>query len=175
MVVFGAGDRACGSGGCPLRATRSGGQCRSVTDGDVAIADLDDPLALETLEGPCHARPGDAQEIGDRLLREVHHPRPPRQFVVKERGDAAAHVTAQQLLESVRIESVNLNDTDAENAVYRFGRVVHEIRDTQGFTLKGFNVDTRAQGERRSARLTPGAVADEAGESNLPGFPSKGT
>jgi hypothetical protein len=103
------------------------------------------------------------------------------------------NVAADLTLEAVRIESVNLNDTDAEYAVYRFGRVVHEIRDTQGFTLKGFNVDTRAkasdarlvQGDPTSVlvgfapgtdltrytlgSVDTGAVADEAGEANLPG------
>src|SRR5918996_4310653 len=59
-----------------------------------------------------------------------------------ENGNRIENVAADLTLESVRIESVNLNDTDAEYAVYRFGRVVHEIRDAQAFTLKGFNVDT---------------------------------
>jgi hypothetical protein len=103
------------------------------------------------------------------------------------------NVAADLTLESVRIESVNLNDTDAEYAVYRFGRVVHEIRDAQAFTLKGFNVDTQAKaGDARLVQGDPtsvlvgfapgtdltrytlgsvntGAVGDEAGEANLPG------
>lgn len=108
-------------------------------------------------------------------------------------GNRIENVAADLTLESVRIESVNLNDSDAEYAVYRFGRVVHEIRDTGGFTLKGFNVDTKAkaadarlvQGDPTSVLVgfTPGtdlsrytlgsvetgAVEDEAGEANLPG------
>jgi hypothetical protein len=111
----------------------------------------------------------------------------------REDANRIENVAADLTLESVRIESVNLNDTDAEYAVYRFGRVVHEIRDPQGFTLKGFNVDTRAkaadarlvQGDPTSVLVgfTPGtdlsrytlgsvdtgAVGDEAGEANLPG------
>jgi hypothetical protein len=110
-----------------------------------------------------------------------------------ENGNRIENVAADLTLESVRIESVNLNDTDAEYAVYRFGRVVHGIRDAQAFTLKGFNVDTKAkaadarlvQGDPSSVlvgftsgtdltrytlgSVDTGAVEDEAGEANLPG------
>ena len=63
-------------------------------------------------------------------------------------------MAADLTLESARIESLNLNDTDQEYAVYHFGRVVHEITDAQGFTLKGFNMDTKASAA--DARLVKG-------------------
>ena len=111
----------------------------------------------------------------------------------RENGDRIANVAADLTLESARIESLNLNDTDQEYAVYRFGKVVHEVRDARGFTLKGFNMDTRAaatdarlvQGDPSSVlvgfapgtdlsrytlgSINTGAVEDEAGEANLPG------
>lgn len=111
----------------------------------------------------------------------------------REAGDRIENVAADLSLESARIESLNLNDTDQEYAVYHFGRVVHDVRDARGFTLKGFNMDTRAaatdarlvQGDPASvlvgfapgtdlSRYTlgsvdTGAVEDEAGEANLPG------
>ena len=111
----------------------------------------------------------------------------------REDGDRIENVAADLTLESARIESLNLNDTDQEYAVYHFGRVVHEIRDAHGFTLKGFNVDTKAtaadarlvQGDPTSVlvgfapgtdlsrytlgSVNTGAVEDEAGEANLPG------
>jgi hypothetical protein len=111
----------------------------------------------------------------------------------RENGDRIENVAADLTLEAVRIESLNLNDTDQEYAVYRFGRVVHEISDAHGFTLKGFNMDTRAtaadarlvQGDPTSVlvgfapgtdlsrytlgSVNTGAVEDEAGEANLPG------
>jgi hypothetical protein len=112
---------------------------------------------------------------------------------LRENGNRIENVSADLTLESARIESLNLNDTDQEYAVYHFGRVVHEIRDAQGFTLKGFNVDTKAaaadarlvQGDPTSVlvgfafgtdlsrytlgSIETGAVEDEAGEANLPG------
>ncbi len=111
----------------------------------------------------------------------------------RENGDRVENVAADLTLESARIESLNLNDTDQEYAVYHFGRVVHEISGPQGFILKGFNMDTRAaaadarlvQGDPTSvlvgfapgtdlsrytlASVDTGAVQDEAGEANLPG------
>ncbi|HZI38459.1 MAG TPA: hypothetical protein VFF24_09145 [Acidimicrobiia bacterium] len=111
----------------------------------------------------------------------------------REGGDRIENVAADLTLESARIESLNLNDTDQEYAVYHFGRVVHEISGPQGFILKGFNMDTRAaaadarlvQGDPTSvlvgfapgtdlsrytlASVDTGAVQDEAGEANLPG------
>ena len=111
----------------------------------------------------------------------------------RENGDRIENVAADLTLESTRIESLNLNDTDQEYAVYQFGRVVHEVRDARGFTLKGFNMDTRAaaadarlvQGDPTSVlvgfapgtdlsrytlgSVNTGAVEDEAGEANLPG------
>jgi hypothetical protein len=111
----------------------------------------------------------------------------------QEAGNRIENVSADLTLESARIESLNLNDTDQEYAVYHFGRVVHEIRSPQGFTLKGFNVATLAsaadarliQGDPTSvlvgyapgtdlsrytlASVDIGAVEDEAGEANLPG------
>jgi hypothetical protein len=112
---------------------------------------------------------------------------------LRENRNRIENVAADLTLESARIESLNLNDTDQEYAVYHFARVVHEIRDAGGFTLKGFNVDTRAvaadarlvQGDPSSvlvgfpsgtdlsrytlASVDTGAVEDEAGEANLPG------
>ena len=111
----------------------------------------------------------------------------------RENGNRIENVAADLSLESVRIESLNLNDTDQEYAVYEFGRVVHQVRDARGFTLKGFNMDTRAaaadarlvQGDPTSVlvgfapgtdlsrytlgSVNTGAVEDEAGEANLPG------
>ena len=111
----------------------------------------------------------------------------------RENGDRIENVAADLTLESARIESLNLDDTDQEYAVYRFGRVVHDITDARGFVLKGFNMDTKAaaadarlvQGDPASvlvgfapgtdlSRYTlgsveTGAVEDEAGEGNLPG------
>ena len=111
----------------------------------------------------------------------------------QENGNRIENVAADLTLESARIESVNLNDTDQEYAVYHFGRTVHEISDPQGFTLKGFNVDTKASaadarlvnGDPTSilvgfapgtdlsrytlASVNTGAVQDEANEANLPG------
>lgn len=111
----------------------------------------------------------------------------------QENGNRIENVAADLTLESARIESVNLNDTDQEYAVYHFGRTVHEISDAQGFTLKGFNVDTKASaadarlvnGDPTSvlvgfapgtdlsrytlASVNTGAVEDEANEANLPG------
>jgi len=111
----------------------------------------------------------------------------------QENGNRIENVAANLTLESARIESLNLNDTDQEYAVYHFGRVVHEISDVSGFTLKGFNVDTKAvaadarliKGDPTSilvgfapntdlsrytlASVTTGAVQDEANEANLPG------
>jgi hypothetical protein len=111
----------------------------------------------------------------------------------QEAGNRIENVSANLTLESARIESLNLNDTDQEYAVYHFGRVVHEIRNPQAFTLKGFNVATLAsaagarlvQGDPTSvlvgyapgtdlsrytlASVDIGAVEDEAGEANLPG------
>jgi hypothetical protein len=111
----------------------------------------------------------------------------------QEAGNRIENVAANLTLESARIESLNLNDTDQEYAVYHFGRVVHEIKHAQGFTLKGFNVDTKAsaadarliKGDPTSvlvgyapgtdlsrytlASVEIGAVEDEAGEANLPG------
>jgi hypothetical protein len=111
----------------------------------------------------------------------------------REGGDRIENVAADLTLESARIESLNLNDTDQEYAVYHFGRVVNEISGPQGFILKGFNMDTQAaaadarlvQGDPTSvlvgfapgtdlsrytlASVDTGAVQDEAGEANLPG------
>jgi hypothetical protein len=111
----------------------------------------------------------------------------------QENGNRIENVAADLTLESARIESVNLDDTDQEYAVYHFGRTVHEISDVQGFTLKGFNVDTKASaadarlvdGDPTSvlvgfapgtdlsrytlASVDTGAVEDEANEANLPG------
>ncbi len=111
----------------------------------------------------------------------------------RENGNRIENVAADLTLESARIESLNLNDTDQEYAVYHFGRVVHRISNAQGFILKGFNMDTRTaaadarlvQGDPTSvlvgyapgtdlSRYTlgsveTGAVQDEAGEANLPG------
>jgi hypothetical protein len=111
----------------------------------------------------------------------------------QENGNRIENVAADLTLESARIESVNLNDTDQEYAVYHFGRTVHEISDVQGFTLKGFNVDTKASaadarlvnGDPTSvlvgfapgtdlsrytlASVNTGAIEDEANEANLPG------
>ena len=111
----------------------------------------------------------------------------------QEAGNRIENVSANLTLESARIESVNLDDTDQEYAVYHFGRVVHEVKDAKGFTLKGFNVDTKAsaadarlvKGDPTSvlvgyasgtdlsrytlASVSIGAVEDEAGEANLPG------
>jgi hypothetical protein len=111
----------------------------------------------------------------------------------QDNGNRIENVAADLTLESARIESVNLNDTDQEYAVYHFGRTVHEISDPQGFTLKGFNVDTKASaadarlvnGDPTSvlvgfapgtdlsrytlASVNTGAVEDEANEANLPG------
>lgn len=111
----------------------------------------------------------------------------------REAGDRIENVAADLTLESARIESLNLNDTDQEYAVYRFGRVVHRISAAEGFILKGFNMDTQAsaadarlvQGDPTSVlvgfapgtdlsrytlgSVNTGAVQDEAGEANLPG------
>ena len=62
----------------------------------------------------------------------------------RDNGNRIENVAADLTLESARIESVNLNDTDQEYAVYHFGRVVHEISGPQRFVLKGYNMDTRA-------------------------------
>lgn len=55
----------------------TGGRRQSgrVTDGDVAVADLNDPLALETLQGPSDAGSRNSEQIGDGLLRERHNRR----------------------------------------------------------------------------------------------------
>src|SRR5207244_3882068 len=103
--------------------------------------------------------PSFAQESKTPTTEQPKPPAPPSDL--KEGGDAATapelgtngardngnrieNVAADLTLESARIESLNLNDTDQEYAVYHFGRVVHEISDVSGFTLKGFNVDTKA-------------------------------
>ncbi len=49
----------------------------------------------------------------------------------QENGNRIENVAADLTLESARIESVNLNDTDQEYAVYHFGRTVHEISDAR--------------------------------------------
>jgi hypothetical protein len=111
----------------------------------------------------------------------------------RENGNRIENVAADLTLESARIESLNLNDTDQEYAVYHFGRVVHQITDARGFIIKGFNMDTQAaaadarlvQGDPTSVlagfapgtdlsrytlgSVNTGAVQDEAGEANLPG------
>jgi hypothetical protein len=111
----------------------------------------------------------------------------------RESGNRIENVAADLTLESARIESLNLNDTDQEYAVYHFGRVVHQITDARAFLIKGFNVDTQAaaadarlvQGDPTSVlvgfapgtdltrytlgSVNTGAVQDEAGEANLPG------
>jgi hypothetical protein len=111
----------------------------------------------------------------------------------QEAGNRIENVAANLNLESARIESLNLDDTDQEYAVYHFGRVIHEIRDAHGFTLQGFNAETKAtaadarlvQGDPSSvlvgfapgtdlagytlASVDIGALNDEAGEANLPG------
>jgi hypothetical protein len=40
-----------------VRATGGGGHRRLIPDGDVPVADLNDPLALEAFERPGHAGP----------------------------------------------------------------------------------------------------------------------
>jgi hypothetical protein len=111
----------------------------------------------------------------------------------QEAGNRIENVAANLNLESARIESLNLDDTDQEYAVYHFGRVIHEIRDAHGFTLQGYNAGTKAmaadarlvQGDPSSvlvgfapgtdlagytlASVDIGALNDEAGEANLPG------
>ena len=111
----------------------------------------------------------------------------------REDGNRIENVAANLNLESARIESLNLDDTDQEYAVYHFGRVIHEIRDAHGFTLQGYNAGTKAtaadarlvQGDPSSvlvgfapgtdlagytlASVDIGALNDEAGEANLPG------
>ncbi len=93
-----------------------------------------------TTEQPVPPGPGsDLKEGGDAAQKSG-----PGVNGAQENGNRIENVAADLTLESARIESVNLNDTDQEYAVYHFGRTVHEISDVQGFTLKGFNVDTKA-------------------------------
>jgi len=134
------------------------------------------------------APPSDLHEGGDAATSSG-----PGVRGAQENGNRIENVAANLTLESARIESLNLDDTDQEYAVYHFGRVVHEISDVSGFTLKGFNVDTKAtaadarlvKGDPTSvlvgfasgtdlsrytlASVGIGAVQDEANEANLPG------
>jgi hypothetical protein len=134
------------------------------------------------------APPSDLREGGDAATSSG-----PGVRGAQENGNRIENVAANLTLESARIESINLNDTDQEYVVYHFGRVVHEISDVQGFILKGFNVDTKAtaadarliKGDPTSvlvgfasgtdlarytlASVAIGAVQDEANEANLPG------
>src|SRR5438067_1211550 len=79
------------------------------------------------------APPSDLKEGGDAAQKSG-----PGVSGAQENGNRIENVAANLTLESARIESINLNDTDQEYVVYHFGRVVHEISDVQGFILKGF-------------------------------------
>jgi hypothetical protein len=113
--------------------------------------------------------------------------------VARQDGGRIENLSAGLMLESARIESANIHDTDQEYAVYRFGRVIHDVKNVGGFTVSGFDVERRAMAADarlvdgdptsvvvgfphgtdlrgyRLASVALGSVIDEVGRGNEPG------
>jgi hypothetical protein len=107
-------------------------------------------------------------------------------------GNRIENISPDLRLESARIESENIHDTDQEYALFHFGRVIHEVKNPSGFSVKGFDVNHKAtaadarlaKGDPTSvvvgfahntdlrgyrlASVDTGAVEDESGKGNLP-------
>lgn len=75
------------------------GQSGHIPYGDVSVADVDDPLPLQLVQRSAHTGALDAEEVGDRLLRQIHHPSVPPEFGEEQRGDTGAEVAGENLLQ----------------------------------------------------------------------------
>ena len=108
-------------------------------------------------------------------------------------GQRVEDVSLNLTLQSARIELTNLDDAEDEFVVYKFAQVVNAVKSPAAFALAGYDSDAvikakdarLVQGDPSSilvhyapgtdvarytiASVDPGAVEDEADQSNLPG------
>lgn len=108
-------------------------------------------------------------------------------------SNGSGTVNLDLALQSARIESLNLVDTEEEFVVYRFGRFIHTVDEPSAFGLQGYNVQAKVlassarlvEGDPTSvlvgyaagtdlsrftiATVAPPGVRDEAGKGNLLG------